>query len=45
VALYFWPEKSKITIDIHVCDYQQSNQEKAKILAKLLDLQVSSEAK
>ena len=43
VALHFWPEKGKVTIDIHVCDYQQSNQEKAKIIAKLLALQVSGD--
>lgn len=41
IALHFWPEKEKASIDIHVCDYQQDNYKKAKILAKLLALQVS----
>ena len=41
VALHFWPELGKVSIDIHVCDYQQSNQEKAKLLAKFLALQIS----
>ncbi|MBD2773019.1 S-adenosylmethionine decarboxylase [Iningainema sp. BLCCT55] len=43
VALHFWPEEEKVTIDIHVCDYQQSNQEKAKLLAKILALQLSGD--
>lgn len=41
VALHYWPEEGKVSIDIHVCDYQQDNQEKAKILAKNLSLQIS----
>ena len=41
VALHFWPEAGKISIDIHVCDYQQYNYIKAEILAKLLAFQVS----
>ena len=41
VALHFWPESGKISIDIHVCDYQQDNYKKAKTLAKLLALQIS----
>ena len=43
VALHFWPEEGKVTIDIHVCDYQQDNQEKAKLLAKLLTLQITGD--
>ena len=41
VALHFWPEEGKVSIDIHVCDYQQDNQEKAQIFAKKLALQIS----
>lgn len=41
VALHFWPEEGKISIDIHVCDYQQDNYKKAKTLAKILALQIS----
>lgn len=41
LALHFWPEAGKISIDIHVCDYQQENYKKAKILAKLMALQFS----
>ena len=41
VALHFWAEEGKVTIDIHVCDYQQDNQAKAEFLAKLLTFQVT----
>lgn len=41
VALHFWPEEGKVTVDIHVCDYQQDNQHKARQLAKLLSMQIS----
>jgi S-adenosylmethionine decarboxylase len=41
VALHFWPEEGKITVDIHVCDYQQDNYEKAKTLAELLTIEIS----
>lgn len=43
IALHFWPEEGKVTIDIHVCDYQQSNLEKAQLLAKLLALKISGD--
>ncbi len=36
VALHFWPELGKITLDIHVCDFHHDNLEKAKQLAALL---------
>lgn len=39
VALHFWTEEGKVTIDIHVCDYQRDNQAKAELLAKLLTFQ------
>lgn len=41
VALHFWPEKGKISVDIHVCDFQQNNQPKAEKLAYLLGLELS----
>lgn len=41
VALHFWPEEGKVTIDIHVCDYQRDNQAKAELFAKLLTFQVT----
>lgn len=41
VALHFWPEKGKITVDIHICDFQQDNQPKAEKLAHLLELHLS----
>ncbi len=41
VALHFWPEEGKVTVDIHVCDYQQDNYEKAKTLAKLLTIEIN----
>jgi S-adenosylmethionine/arginine decarboxylase-like enzyme len=37
VTLHHWPELSRITVDIHVCDYRQSNLERAEALARLLE--------
>jgi S-adenosylmethionine decarboxylase len=41
LALHFWPENQKVSIDIHVCDYHYENQEKAKLLAEILTLKMS----
>lgn len=41
VAIHFWPEKSKITVDIHICDFYQDNKLKAEKLAYLLELELS----
>lgn len=41
VALHFWPEKGKVSVDIHTCDYQQENQEKARVLAEFLAIHLS----
>ncbi|MDZ7962995.1 MAG: S-adenosylmethionine decarboxylase [Aulosira sp. DedQUE10] len=41
VALHFWPEEAKVTIDIHICDYQKDNQAKARLLAQILTRQIS----
>lgn len=41
VALHFWPEYQKISIDIHACDYNQNNFPKAESLAKILTEQIS----
>ncbi|BAY26844.1 S-adenosylmethionine decarboxylase proenzyme [Calothrix sp. NIES-2100] len=41
VALHFWPEEAKVTIDIHICNYQQDNQQKARLLAQLLTIQIT----
>ena len=43
IALHFWPEEGKVSIDIHVCDYQKDNQAKAIIFAKTLALQLSGD--
>lgn len=42
IALHFWPEEAKVTIDIHICDYQQENLEKAKLLTQILTKQLSN---
>ncbi|NJP10800.1 MAG: S-adenosylmethionine decarboxylase [Leptolyngbyaceae cyanobacterium RU_5_1] len=42
VALHFWPEKGKVTVDIHICDFYQDNQPKAEKLARLLALEISN---
>jgi S-adenosylmethionine/arginine decarboxylase-like enzyme len=41
VAIHFWPEKGKITVDIHICDFHQANKPKAEKLAHLLELEFS----
>ncbi|WP_244329338.1 S-adenosylmethionine decarboxylase family protein [Tolypothrix sp. PCC 7910] len=41
VVLHFWPEQAKVTIDIHICDYQKDNQQKAKLLAQILTKQIT----
>lgn len=37
VALHFWPEVGQVTIDLHICDYQQDNYSKAETLVQLLN--------
>jgi S-adenosylmethionine decarboxylase len=44
VALHFWPEEGKVSVDIHVCDFLQNNQQKAEELTKLLTLHISGHA-
>ena len=41
VALHFWPEKRKVSVDIHVCDYRGDNLDKANKLADLLTIKLS----
>jgi S-adenosylmethionine decarboxylase len=36
VALHFWPEIGKISVDIHLCDFNQNNHPKAIELAEQL---------
>jgi S-adenosylmethionine decarboxylase len=38
IALHFWPELGKVTLDIHVCDFQNCNASKAKHVSELLAL-------
>jgi S-adenosylmethionine decarboxylase len=45
IALHFWPEAAKVTIDIHICDYQTDNLEKARILTKILSQEISNDDK
>ena len=42
IALHFWPEESKVTIDVHICDYQKDNLQKAKLLTQIITLKISS---
>ena len=42
VALHFWPEKGKITVDIHICDFHHENQPKARRLADRLTASLSA---
>jgi S-adenosylmethionine decarboxylase len=43
IALHFWPEEKKVTVDIHICDYQIDNLEKAKNLAKIITMEISND--
>lgn len=43
VAIHFWPEKGKITVDIHICDFHQDNKPKAENLSRLLALALSNQ--
>jgi S-adenosylmethionine decarboxylase len=42
IALHFWPEQAKVTIDIHICDYQKDNLVKAQLLTQILTKEISS---
>lgn len=41
IALHFWPEESKVTVDIHICDYQRENCIKAQMLTQILTTKLS----
>ncbi|MTJ08295.1 S-adenosylmethionine decarboxylase [Anabaena sp. UHCC 0204] len=43
IALHFWPEAAKVTIDIHICDYQTDNLEKGRFLANILTREISND--
>jgi S-adenosylmethionine decarboxylase len=45
IALHFWPEAVKVTIDIHICDYQQENLPKAQMLTEILTQAISGSDK
>ncbi len=38
VAVHHWPERGKLTVDIHVCDYSGDNLAAARRLAEYLTL-------
>ena len=39
LVLHFWPEEATATVDLHVCDYQRSNADRARdLVARLRDL-------
>lgn len=42
IALHFWPEESKVTIDIHICDYQKDNLQKAQFLTQIITQEFSN---
>jgi S-adenosylmethionine decarboxylase len=42
VALHFWPEHGKVTVDIHICNHTEANRFKAEILAQRLTRELSS---
>lgn len=41
IAVHYWPEYAKMTVDIHVCDYSDYNLSKAKKLAQLVAKEVA----
>jgi S-adenosylmethionine decarboxylase len=36
VALHHWPEYSKVTVDIHLCNFRRDNLSRARVLAQLI---------
>lgn len=39
LVLHYWPEEATATVDLHVCDYQRSNADRARALvSRLRDL-------
>lgn len=36
VAVHYWPEHGRVTLDVHVCDYQADNRTRAERLLGLL---------
>jgi S-adenosylmethionine decarboxylase proenzyme len=36
VAIHTWPEKSTVTLDVYVCNYETDNREKAVLLFQAL---------
>jgi len=44
VAAHYWPEISRLTIDIHVCDYRRDNSARARELARCIEQQASNVA-
>jgi S-adenosylmethionine/arginine decarboxylase-like enzyme len=43
IALHFWPEKGKISVDIHICDFHQDNQSKAQQLVQAIAIGLSNQ--
>ena len=41
IAVHYWPEHGKITVDIHVCDYSGYNFAKARRLAQIVEKEVA----
>lgn len=37
LVLHLWPELDRATLDLHVCDYRESNRDKARRLRDALD--------
>jgi S-adenosylmethionine decarboxylase len=42
VAAHYWPEISRLTVDIHVCDYRRDNSVRARELARYVEQQASN---
>jgi S-adenosylmethionine decarboxylase len=43
IAVHYWPEYRKMTVDIHVCDYSGHNLSKARRLAQIVEKVVATE--
>jgi S-adenosylmethionine/arginine decarboxylase-like enzyme len=42
IALHFCPEENQVTIDLHICGYQEYNLAKAQLLTQILTKKISN---
>jgi S-adenosylmethionine decarboxylase len=45
IALHFWPELGQVTVDIHVCDFQNCNLTKARQVSEQLTMALCDDSR